>query len=375
MTHRRQDGPASTFENMLNMPGKLLFGSEGTLPGLSPGASISLEHEQKSRIPDGGVEAAGREQAGLSGYPHMDLIATLQIFLRVSEKGSFSAVAAERGVTQPAISRQVSALEEHLGTRLVQRTTQAVSLTEEGRDLVPKARDLVAAADMMLEVAKHRRGKPVGSVRLAMSVAMATYFSGKLETLLGQHDELSLELVVRDWNGNLVEEGLDLEIRMGVVDDSALISRRIGTAMPYIIASPEYLRDKSHPSHPTDLEQHECIVHNRFGNDDVWWFSDFAASLPDSEELPVNVRGRFSSNSSSAIHRAAIAGQGIAALSYLLVTDDIKAGRLIRLLPGYQFRRRPLYVVYPSRRSLPTRTRVVIDWLIKVLNEDPQLKL
>jgi DNA-binding transcriptional LysR family regulator len=255
----------------------------------------------------------------------------------------------------------------------VQRTTQAVSLTEEGRDLVPKAQELIDAADTMLEVAKHRRGKPVGSVRVAMSVAMGTYFSGELDTLLHENDELSLELVLRDGNGNLIEEGLDLEIRMGVVEDATLISRRIGTAMPYIVTSPSYLRDKPPPSHPSDLEQYECIVHNRFGNDDVWWFSETGSASP-GEELPVNVRGRFSSNSSSAIHRAAIAGQGIAVLSYLLVADDVNSGRLIRLLPSFQFRRRPLYVVYPSRRSLPTRTRVVIDWLVKVLSDDPQLK-
>ena len=89
----------------------------------------------------------------------------------------------------------------------------------------------------------------------------------------------------------------------------------------------------------------------------------------------MTVRGLFSSNSSSAIHRATLAGQGIAALSYLLVADDVEAGRLVRLLPRYQFRRSPLYIVYPSRRSLPTRTRVVIDWLITVLNDDPKLKL
>ncbi len=305
----------------------------------------------------------------------MDLIAVLKTFLRVAETGSFSAVAAERGVTQPAISRQVSALEEHLGTRLVQRTTQAVSLTEEGRDLVPKAQDLVDAATSMLEVAKHRRGKPVGSVRIAMSVAMGTYFSSKLDSLLRENEELSLELVVRDWNGSLIEEGLDLEIRMGEVEDTTHISRRIGTAMPFIIASPDYLRGRSHPDHPSDLDEHECIVHNRFGNDDVWWFSDAADDASGGDLLPVTVHGRFSSNSSSAIHQAALSGHGIAALSYLLVSEDVKAGRLVRLMPRYQFRRRPLYIVYPSRRSLPTRTRVVIDWLIKVLNEDPKLKL
>jgi DNA-binding transcriptional LysR family regulator len=119
----------------------------------------------------------------------VDLIAALRTFLRVAEVGSFSAVAEERGVTQPAISRQVSALEEHFGTRLVQRSTHAVTLTEEGRDLVPAAQQLVDSADALQERTGRRRTKPVGRVRLSVPVPLGLYFSSKLNSLLKKHDD------------------------------------------------------------------------------------------------------------------------------------------------------------------------------------------
>jgi DNA-binding transcriptional LysR family regulator len=128
----------------------------------------------------------------------MDLIATLRSFLRVAETGSFSAVAAEKGMTQPAISRQVTALEEHLGTRLVHRTTQSVTLTEEGRQLLPQARGLVDEADTLLTWAAQSRGKPVGQVRIAVSVPLGLYLGANIYRLLDEHPELAVDLVLRD---------------------------------------------------------------------------------------------------------------------------------------------------------------------------------
>ena len=142
----------------------------------------------------------------------MDLIAA---FLRVAETGSFSAVAAERGVTQPAVSRQVSALEDHLGTRLVQRSTQAVTLTEEGRELLVAAQQLVDSAEALRQMTASRRGKPMGRVRLAVPVPLGLYLSDKIGRLLTQYEELSVDLVLRDGVSDLIEEGLDLEVRIG----------------------------------------------------------------------------------------------------------------------------------------------------------------
>lgn len=306
----------------------------------------------------------------------MDLITNLQSFLRVAETASFSAVAVERGVTQPAISRQVSALEEYLGARLVQRSTQAVTLTEEGRNLLLPAQELVDAAEGIRSMTGQWERKPVGSVRIALPVAIGLHVSDRIAPLLGQYEGLSVELIMRDHAGNLVEEGLDLGVQIGDVDDASLICRRVGSTSSLVVASAAYLESRQHPQHPLDLAAHHCIVHNRSANDNVWWFADKGKPSTEADrECSVTVRGRFSTDNASAAYRAAINGHGIACLSHLLVEEDIASGRLHRLLPTYEFRREPLFITYASRRRLPHRTRAVIDFLVKLLQEDPQMRL
>ena len=295
----------------------------------------------------------------------MDLIAALRTFLRVAEVGSFSAVAGERGVTQPAVSRQVSALEEHFGTRLVQRSTHAVTLTDEGRELVPAAQQLVDSADAMQQQTGRRRTKPVGLVRLSVPLPLGLYFSGKLDSLLKKHDELSIDLILHDRLRDLIEEGIDLQVCVGEVSDSALISRRIGTTTAFLVASPDYLKGRAVPKEPADLQQHNCIVYHRWGRDDVWWFAGPEGAVS------ASVRGRFRANNSEAVRRAALNGQGIALLSHLLVADDIGAGRLRVLMPAFPPARFPLTVVYPSRRNLPPRVRAVIKFLSEIVQADP----
>lgn len=297
----------------------------------------------------------------------MDLIATLRSFLRVSETGSFSAVAAEKGMTQPAISRQVAALEEHLGARLVNRTPQSVALTEEGRQLLSRARGIVDEADSLLAWAAQTRGKPVGQVRIAVSVPLGLYLGTNINRLLDPYPDLSVEIVLRDHYGNLVEDGLDAEVRVGDLPDSSLISRKIGATNNVLVASPTYLSSRPAPAHPTDLAEHSCIVHQCTGNDDIWWFSDVDASRGNQQS--VAVAGRFSSNNAAAVHRAALAGHGIACISTLLVGEDIASGHLVRLLPDYPCRRYPIYIDYPSRRHMLPRVRVVIDFIAQLGKE------
>ena len=230
----------------------------------------------------------------------MDLIAALRTFLRVAEVGSFSAVAEDRGVTQPAVSRQVSALEEHFGTRLVQRSTHAVTLTEEGRDLVPAAQQLVDSVDALQERTGRRRTKPVGRVRLSVPVPLGLYFSSKLNSLLKKHDELSIDLILHDRLRDLIEEGIDLQVCVGEVNDSALISRRIGATTAFLVAAPEYLKGRAAPKEPADLQQHDCIIYHRWGRDDVWWFAGPEGAVS------ASVRGRFRANNSDAVRRAGL---------------------------------------------------------------------
>jgi DNA-binding transcriptional LysR family regulator len=306
----------------------------------------------------------------------MDLISSLQSFLRVAETGSFSAVAAQRGVTQPAISRQVSALEEYLGAQLVQRSTQAVTLTEEGRNLLTPAQELVDAAESIRQVTARGLREPVGSVRIALPGPLGLYLSDRIRSLLAHYEELSIELILRDHGGNLVEEALDLAVVAGPVEDASWICRRVGWTSAFVVATPQYLAGRPLPRQPSDLASHDCIVHRHRGSDDVWWFTDTRQSCADEQrEAAVSVSGRLCADNEAAVYRAALSGHGVACLSHLLVMNDIESGRLCRLLPEHQCRRQPLYITYASRRRLPHRTRAVMDFLVKLIQEDPHMKL
>jgi DNA-binding transcriptional LysR family regulator len=294
----------------------------------------------------------------------VDIIAALRTFLRVAEVGSFSAVAEERGVTQPAVSRQVSALEGHFGIRLVQRSTHAVTLTDEGRELVPAAQELVDSADALQERTGRRRTKPVGRVRLSVPVSLGLYFSTKLDSLIKKYDELSIDLLLYDSLRDLIEEGIDLQVCVGEVSDSALISRRIGTATFLLVAAPAYLKGREAPKEPADLQQHDCIVYRW----QEWWF------VGPQGAVSTSVHGRFRTNNSEAVRLAALNGHGIALLTYLLVADDIAAGRLRVLMPAFPPARVPLTLVYPSRHNLPPRIRAVIEFLSGTVQAAPALR-
>jgi DNA-binding transcriptional LysR family regulator len=299
----------------------------------------------------------------------MDWITSLQTFLRVAETGSFSAVASERGVTQPAISRQITSLEQQLGVRLVERSTHAVTLTEEGRDLMPAAQQLIDSAESLRNSVGRRRAAPIGRVRLSIPVPFGLSLSSQLRPLLDRCTELSIDLVLRDRTSDLVDEGLDLEVRVGPIADSSLIARRIGSTTAYLVAAPRYLSDRSPPTHPRDLQQHDCVVYHRWGDDNIWWFSS-----PEGE-LSISVRSRFRANNAEAVRRAALDGLGIAMLSHLTAREDIREGKLTVLMPDFPPLRFPLSVVYPSRRSLPARTRAVIDFLAELVRADPAMTL
>ncbi len=286
----------------------------------------------------------------------------------MAQTGSFSAVANERGVTQPSVSRQVSALEKHLGMLLVQRNTQAVTLTEEGRDLLEPAQRLVDEADALQSAIGERRGKAVGCVKVAMPVALGLFLSERLKPLLREHEDLTIDMVLRDGASNLVEDGLDLEIRLGPLDDSSTIARLIGHTTAYLVATPTYLAAHPPLRHPADLQHHDSIVHPRWALDSRWWFSD-----PEEvgSEIAVQVKARIQTNNAAAVYRATLASEGIAVLSHLLVAEDIRSGRLRHLLPKYPPRRFPIYLLYPSKRILPPRTQVFMEFLTTLIKNDP----
>ncbi|MGY5778245.1 LysR family transcriptional regulator [Rhizobium sp. LEGMi135b] len=299
----------------------------------------------------------------------MDIVCALQTFMRVVETGSFSAAAADLRRTQPAVSRQVSALEAHLNMRLLHRTTTALALTAEGEQIIPMALKVIEAVEALSETTCRDGGRVAGKVRLALPTPLGLYVSDRLGMLLERHRGLSVDLLFREEPSDLVEEGIDLEVRLGTVADCSLMCRRIGWTTAFLVAAPSYLQGRAAPKTPDDVSAHDCICYNRAGNGRAWSFSNGA------EDVAVRIAPRLVASNAVAVHRAVLAGNGIAVLSHILVGSDIEEGRLVNVMPDFPPSRFAISVVYPSRRNLPLRIRTVLDFLIEIVGEDPLMAL
>jgi DNA-binding transcriptional LysR family regulator len=291
----------------------------------------------------------------------MDLLRALSTFNRIAETGSFSAVARETQSSHSAVTRLIGQLEAHFGVRLFHRTTRSLSLTEDGQELLGHAlRVLEAATDMEGALGNHRDA-PKGLVRLGLPTMAALVLVPRMGTLFERYPGLSVELVVRDHFGDLVEERLDVVLQTGPPSDTSSVIRVVGTAEWVPVAAPAYLERYGAPKHPTHLGKHACIVHEAGPGSAVWQFSG-----PDGP-IEVVISGALRANNRIVVHHAALAGYGIAFLPLLSVADDLRAARLCRVLIGFPSQRSQTYLIYPSRRHLAPRTRVVIDFLVKQL--------
>jgi DNA-binding transcriptional LysR family regulator len=287
----------------------------------------------------------------------MDLLGALGVLVRVVETGSFSAVARERDLSQAAVARQVSQLEEHFGVRLFHRTTRKLSLTDDGEMLLGLARPVLDGVEGIEAALGQHSAAPVGLVRVGVTVTASRFLSLRLPALLADHPGLKVELVVGDRFGDLIEDRLDLAMRFGEITDASLVVRRTGTALLVAVAAPSYIERYGEPSSPTELANHICIVHAIGPDSDVWTF--------DTPEGPkgFGVSGGFLANDVRAVHLAARAGHGIAWLALLEVFDDIRNGTLVRVLSEFPSAALPFSLVYPSRRHLAPRTRLVMDFI------------
>lgn len=298
----------------------------------------------------------------------MDLLAAFRTFIRVAETGSFSAVARELGTTQPSVSRQVTALEEHLGARLIQRTTRRLALTEDGRDLLGHARRVLDSVDEAEGAVGRGHRTPGGLVRIAAPASFGRqYVAPRMWRLLDRYPGLSVELLLSDSVTDLVAQGIDLAIRGGAVGEASLVARRIGSSVQHVVASAEYLDRNGEPALPSDLVRHACIVFLNRATPNEWSFEG-----PDGL-IPVRVSGRFRTESSEALREAVVTGIGVALSPLWLFGEDIAAGRVRIVLRGFQARPVPIHAVYPSRRNLAPRTRAVIDFLVDEFRLDPAI--
>lgn len=298
----------------------------------------------------------------------MELLAPMRTFVRVVEAGSFTAVAAEQNTTQPTVSRQIAALEEHLGARLLTRTTRALTLTDDGRAFYEHALRALEAVAEAEGVVGRRRGRPSGLLRLATPVVFGRlHIVPRLAPFLARYPDVSVEVVMSDSFADLIEQGIDVAIRVGEVTDPGLIAKRIGTVRRVTVASPAYLKQRGTPRSPTDLAAHDCIVYTRLATGNRWTFES------PNGPITVEVGGRFKADNSEGVREGVLGGLGIAVIPTFAFGNEIKAGSARVLLKDFEPRQLPMHAVYPSRRLVPLKVRAIIDYLTGEFALDPGL--
>lgn len=288
----------------------------------------------------------------------MDLLSGMRLFARVVETGGFTAVARENSTSQPTISRTIASLEAHLGVRLLNRSSRAVTLTDDGRQFYERARGaLEAVADAESSVGR-RRGAPSGLLRLGTPVAFGRlHVAPRMPAFLDRHAGVDVELVMNDAFVDLVGEGLDLAIRVGDLEDPSLVARPIGMTRRVTVAATSYLERRGIPCRPADLAGHDCVIYTRLATGQRWHFQSHEGAVH------VDVGGRFRADNSEAVREAVLGGAGIAVLPVWLFSDEIERGLVQVVLQQFEPTRLPIHAVYPSRRLLSAKVRVMIDFL------------
>jgi len=291
----------------------------------------------------------------------MQDLRTLAIFVKVAERLSFVAAAAELGITQSGVSNAIKRLEDQIGTRLLARTTRRVSLTEDGAAYFARCRQALADIEDAEAVLRNAQRRPLGTLRIDMPVSFGRI---KVVPLLGvfrqQYPDISLRVTFNDRYIDLVEEGVDVAIRFGVLENSTLIARRLGGATLSVVASPEYFARYGEPKRPEDLSAHNCIAFT-FREHHVFREWRFATADGETAWTP---KGDISLSDGAAVCDAACAGHGVAQLQDFFVDAPIARGRLVPVLEKFRPSPQPISLVYPPTRHLAPKVRAFVDFMV-----------
>jgi len=291
----------------------------------------------------------------------MENYRAMAIFVQVVECGSFSAAARRLGITKSAVSQKVSLLEEELGTRLLQRTTRKLSVTEAGDLYLVSCRQMVEAAQRANQQIGQYRQEPSGTLRISCSQDFAAnHLVPVLAPFLEQHPKLSLEIDGTDEVVDLVEEQVDLAIRIGHLPESGLVVRKLSDIDEVLVASPAYLEKHGTPQTPVALVNHQWITFTRMAQP-----RQINMTSRQGQQQKVRLYGRAQTNSASTAHQMAVNSMGITRLLKLMVQKDLQEGLLVQVLPCYQLEPSGLYVVYPQREHMPLKVRAAIDYLVE----------
>ncbi|MDG2277235.1 MAG: LysR substrate-binding domain-containing protein [Pseudomonadales bacterium] len=296
----------------------------------------------------------------------MDNVKTMRLFLTVVQIGSLSGAGRQSGLSPASVSRQITALEDDLGVRLLNRTSRRLSLTEAGQVYLERAERLLQDIDELRDAVTQLAVRPRGTLRIQSRVTLGTqYVAPLIPAFMAQYPDLKIDLWLTDTDLDLTEHGIDLAIRTGDLADSTLIARRLASSPRVVCASPQYWAQHGRPARPEDVMAHNCLTYRfEFGTAAALW--QFRSD--EGRSINLQVGGNFQTNNGQALRLATLSGLGIALLPAWSVKNHLQAGTLERVLSEYETTVSDLdfgiYAVYLSRRNLSLKTRLFIDHLV-----------
>lgn len=290
----------------------------------------------------------------------MDRFQEMRVFAAVVDRGSFVAAADALGMSRPAVSRHVAELEERLRVRLLHRTTRRLSLTPEGAIFHARCKAVLDALDEAEAEVVARTDEAAGQLRINVPVTFGLLHLAPLwPDFMARHPRVTLDVTLSDRVVDMVDEGYDLAVRIAQLPGSTLISRRLSSTRIVLCASPGYVARHGAPEHPSDLAHRDTVAYGLLSTGDTWTFEGPRGPVA------VTVEPRLRTNSGDTCRAAALAGAGIILQPSFLVGDDLRAGRLVELLPAYRSIELGIHAVYPSRRHVAPKVRLLIDHLVR----------
>lgn len=295
----------------------------------------------------------------------MDRLTAMQVFSEVAQRGSFTAAADHLGMTRMMVTRYVTDLELWLGTRLLQRSTRRISLTASGESCLARCRHMLELSAEMQEGFDQRDRPPKGQLRITASMSFGiTHLAAAISDYLARYPEVSIDMLMVDRSVNLIEDRVDLAVRISGELDPGLVARRIAPCRSVVCASPGYIERHGMPKSPEELSRHNCLTYSNFGKGE-WRFAR------GKEQVNVPVSGNLSANEATFLMSATLAGTGVALQPTYLAGPLIQSGQLLKLLPAWHPPELTIWGVYVSRKHLPASLRTMLDFLVERFRGKP----
>jgi DNA-binding transcriptional LysR family regulator len=292
----------------------------------------------------------------------MDRLAAMEIFVSVAEAGSFSAAAKRMNVGQPAISKSVAQLEERLGVRLILRSTRGLTMTDAGQRFYEHAKRVIQEADDAEQVVRHASDSLSGKLRVSAAVTFAClHVLPSLDAFLSRHPKLEIDLKLDDRIIDLLEEGMDVALRMGALTDSSMTARRIGRSPRLVVGTPDYFSRAGVPTTPAELDRHQAIVYSQGGGGETWTFRQ------NDSDVDVTVSGRVRVSAAEGMRTAVLNGMGLAIASRWMFSPELASGEVEAVLTDWTLPAVDLWAVFPSGRLVTAKARAFVEFVEEAL--------